>query len=212
MLFNLLHHRCTHLARSSLVLILAHPVVVQHTAAAQTVRSFAVLVTALLHVSPQLHHLGTKLRWTLRTSFTTTSMPEQQQALLLLFDQFLFLCRGSRAVVTRYPRSTQLLLSLHSTCFRLIIQTTIIHPQATEHIHVFRLACLCQKPCLMSLELLLLVSQLALLLLQQQLLQSIHLYVISAHLSKILIELLIDTTGIKGLLHHSLQAICSSGV
>ena len=61
------HDRRAYFTRLRPVLSLADSVVVENTTAAQTVRSFAALVVAALHVLPEDDHLWTELDRTRRT-------------------------------------------------------------------------------------------------------------------------------------------------
>ena len=75
LLLDLPHDRSTHLARGCFVLALARSVVVQNTAAAETVGGLAVLVTAFFHVFPQLDHLSAELDLAGRTRLALAGVP-----------------------------------------------------------------------------------------------------------------------------------------
>lgn len=89
---DLFHDWTTDFACGSSTLALANSVVIQDASTTQTVRGFAVLVAALLHVFPESHHLLAKLGLAIRSFLALGGVPKKQETLLLLSDNFLLLC------------------------------------------------------------------------------------------------------------------------
>lgn len=89
--FDMLHHRPTDLASRRPVLTLAHAVMIQDTPATQAMRSFAILISAFLHVLPQRNHLAAKFSLARCTFLAFTGVAKKHQTLLLLLYNLSFL-------------------------------------------------------------------------------------------------------------------------
>lgn len=73
-----MHHGRTDFTRRRRIRILAHAIVVQHTATTQTMRRLAILIPTLLHVLPEFNHLTAVLGFARRTSLALARVAKEQ--------------------------------------------------------------------------------------------------------------------------------------